>query len=143
MTTVKKTVNKRSKKGQFVPGNTEGVHKGRPRKEYCIPNLLRDIGKQETPESIEKPVRKMFNIPKNKVLTNLDVVLYRIYSDALKGKPHAVQFIADRTEGKALDHVEITVGTLFDKDKLKGLNDEEIRSIIRILTKIRSDEDDR
>jgi len=34
-------------------------------------------------------------------------VLEKVYNFALAGKPWAVEFIADRTEGKARQHIEI------------------------------------
>ena len=129
-------------KTAWKPGES-GNLKGRPKKKYCIPDILTEIGKQKTPEKIERPVKEMFEISDDKKLTNLDVVLYRIYSDALKGKPHAVQFIADRTEGKTLDRVEVeVVETFFDIDKLKGVKDADIRTVIKILRKIRTETGD-
>ena len=141
-TSEKNTELTRNEKGQFTEGNAEGNRKGRPLTKLCIPDILKKIGKQEIHENLEESARAMFNIPDGDKLTNLEVVMYKVYFDALKGKEHAILFIANRTEGKDVDYVELTVETMFDTDKLKGLNDEEIRSIIRILTKIRSDEDD-
>jgi len=40
--------------------------------------------------------------------TKLDVIMYKVFQFALEGKPWAVQFIADRTEGKAKEFKEIT-----------------------------------
>ena len=142
-TSEKNTELTRNEKGQFTEGNAEGNRKGRPVTKLCIPDILKKIGKQEIHENLEESARAMFNIPDGDKLTNLEVVMYKVYFDALKGKEHAILFIANRTEGKALDHIESTVETLFDMDKLKGLPDAEIRAVIRILTKIKSIGDDR
>jgi len=77
------------KKGQ------SGNPKGRPPKVKCIPDILRKIGEEEGLKDGSK--------------TKLDVVMYKVFQFALEGKPWAVQFIADRTEGKALDRIEATI----------------------------------
>ena len=40
--------------------------------------------------------------------SKLDVIMYKVFQFALEGKPWAVQFIADRTEGKAKEFREVT-----------------------------------
>ena len=81
----------RNNKGQFVAGNTASVGKGRPKGSQSIPDILRKIGDEEgTTDGKSK----------------LDVVMYKVFQYALQGKSWAVQFIADRTEGKALERVE-------------------------------------
>ena len=81
----------RNNKGQFVAGNTASVGKGRPKGSQSIPDILRKIGDEEgTTDGKSK----------------LDVVMYKVFQYALEGKSWAVQFIADRTEGKALERVE-------------------------------------
>ena len=81
----------RNNKGQFVAGNTASVGKGRPKGSQSIPDILRKIGDAEgTTDGKSK----------------LDVVMYKVFQYALEGKSWAVQFIADRTEGKALERVE-------------------------------------
>tara|TARA_R100001163_G_C4905624_1_gene92215 strand:+ start:212 stop:514 length:303 start_codon:yes stop_codon:yes gene_type:complete len=81
----------RNNKGQFVAGNTASVGKGRPKGSQSIPDILRKIGEEEGSTN---------------GLTKLDVVMHRVFQYALEGKSWAVQFIADRTEGKALERVE-------------------------------------
>jgi len=41
-------------------------------------------------------------------MTKLDVVLAKVFEYALQGKAWAVEFIANRTEGKALERHEIS-----------------------------------
>ena len=73
------------KKGQ------SGNPNGRPKGVQSIPDILRKIGDEEgTIDGKSK----------------LDVIMYKVFQFALEGKPWAVQFIADRTEGKALERVQ-------------------------------------
>ena len=83
----------RNNKGQFVAGNTASVGKGRPKGSQSIPDILTKIGEEEgTLDGKSK----------------LDVIMYKVFQYALEGKPWAVQFIADRTEGKAKEIREVT-----------------------------------
>ena len=70
---------------KWKPGQS-GNPKGRPKKEVCIPDILNAIGKE---------------IPDNQMLrdkfpqkTNLEIILQRVYHEALSGKPWAVQFLS-------------------------------------------------
>ena len=83
----------RDVKGQFVDGNTASKGKGRPKGTGSIPDILKKIGEEDgTVDGKSK----------------LDVIMYKVYQYALEGKPWAVQFIADRTEGKAKEFREVT-----------------------------------
>ena len=74
----------------FKPGQS-GNPNGRPKGVQSIPDILRKIGDEEgTADGKSK----------------LDVIMYKVFQFALEGKPWAVQFIADRTEGRALERVE-------------------------------------
>ena len=87
------TGNNRKANGQFKPG-VSGNPSGRPKGVQSIPDILRKIGDEEgTIDGKSK----------------LDVIMYKVFQFALEGKPWAVQFIADRTEGKALDRIEQTI----------------------------------
>jgi len=81
----------RDNKGKFVSGNTASVGKGRPKGSQSIPDILKKIGDEEGTQDGK---------------TKLDVIMYKVFQFALEGKPWAVQFIADRTEGKALERVQ-------------------------------------
>ena len=84
------TGDNREANGQFKPG-VSGNPIGRPKGSQSIPDILRKIGDEEgTTDGKSK----------------LDVVLYKVFQYALEGKSWAVQFIADRTEGKAREYVE-------------------------------------
>ena len=88
--TEEKKVRARTKKGQFVAGNTASVGKGRPKGSRSIPDILRKISDEEgTLDGMDK----------------LEVVLRKVFQYALEGKSWAVQFIAERMEGKAKEHI--------------------------------------
>jgi hypothetical protein len=69
---------------KFKLGNPGGP--GRPKKEICIPHILREI--------MAEPIAK-----KSK-RTKLDVILDNVVNMAIKGDSWSIQFVADRTEGK-------------------------------------------
>ena len=72
--------------------NPQNINKaGKPKGIQQIPDILRKIGDEEgTADGKSK----------------LDVIMNKVFQFALEGKPWAVQFIADRTEGKALERVQ-------------------------------------
>lgn len=73
----------------FEKGNKLG--RGRPKKEFCIPDILREIGQEQLHPDDKR--------------TKLRAVLDRVYIEALDGQSWAAQFIADRTEGKPIQQV--------------------------------------
>ena len=83
---------------QFKLGNPGGP--GRPRKAICIPDILREIG--EEPSGI-------------KDMTKLQAVMHKVYSEAIKGNSWAVNYISDRTEGRAVETVR-TISEEFRDD---------------------------
>jgi len=85
-----KTGTNRKSNGQFKAG-VSGNPNGRPKGKQSIPDLLRKIGEEEgTVDGVDK----------------LEVVMRKVFQYAVEGKPWAVQFIADRTEGKAKEFIE-------------------------------------
>ena len=76
----------------WKPGES-GNPNGRPLKIKTIPDILHKIGEEEGTVDGK---------------TKLYVIMYKVFQYALEGKPWAVQFIADRTEGKAKEFKEIT-----------------------------------
>ena len=87
-----KTGDNRKANGQFKSG-VSGNPNGRPKGVQSIPDILKKIGEEEgTLDGKSK----------------LDVIMYKVFQYALEGKPWAVQFIADRTEGKAKEIREVT-----------------------------------
>jgi hypothetical protein len=79
----KQTGNKRPEH-LWKPGQS-GNAKGRPPKVKCIPDILNKIGAELAPDGQS---------------TKLDVVLEKVYALAMDGTPWAVEFIAERTEGR-------------------------------------------
>ena len=75
----------------FKPGQS-GNPKGRPKKGSAIADILNEIGEEKT------------NIGKLEV-TKKRAVLIKVYQKAMKGESWAVHFIADRTEGKAIERI--------------------------------------
>lgn len=75
----------RNSKGQFISGNSASKGHGRPKGSRSIPDILRRIGDEIGDESH---------------IDNLESVLRHVYKEALQGKSWAVEFIANRTEGK-------------------------------------------
>jgi hypothetical protein len=104
---VSKDIDKPKYKGYFKPG-VSGNPNGRPKKEVCIPDILRNIGKQQGSPEIIRQLEPHFPTVDFKSVTNLQVVLYTCYLNAERGDDASRSFIADRTEGKVKEHLAIT-----------------------------------
>lgn len=78
-------------KPPWKPGQS-GNPAGRPKKINTIPDILRAIGERDG---------------KKAGVTKLDEVMEQVYKFALDGRPWAVEFIANRTEGKVTETHEI------------------------------------
>ena len=83
-------------KGQqgFAKGKS-GNPKGRPRKQQCIPDILRKIGAEEIDTQ-------------NGKMTKIEGLMRMVYKEAVTGNQWAVNFIADRTEGKPAQTMDYT-----------------------------------
>lgn len=66
--------------------------KGRPPKPRCIPDILKKIGLEKIDTKDGK-------------ITKLEGILRIVYKKAATGDGWAVHFIADRTEGKAIERI--------------------------------------
>lgn len=90
---------------KFTKGDPRINRKGRIKGGVQIPDLLRRIGERKIPKELHArlfpPNDSGDNIKRN--LTRLEALMEVIYGLALDGEPWAVQFIADRTEGKVKD----------------------------------------
>ena len=81
----------------WKPGQS-GNPNGRPKGVQSIPDILRKIGAEDgTSDGTH---------------SKLDVVLRKVFEYALEGKAWAVEFIASRTEGKAVERVRQELTTL-------------------------------
>jgi hypothetical protein len=99
------------KKGQS--GNPRGC----PPREKQIPEILRRIGRRHVCDFRILPQRlqKAFGLLGNDI-TMLEAVCVVSYLCALKGEPWAVDFIAERTEGKVTQSVELNYKDKTDED---------------------------
>ena len=79
----------------FVPGQS-GNPKGRPKKGFAIADIL-NAKSEEIDEVTGESMREK--------------MLYKVYALATSNKPErwAVEFIADRTEGKAVERIDQTL----------------------------------
>jgi len=82
--------------GRFAKGNPGGP--GRGKKVRRIEHILERIGEEEV-------------TAQGMTMTKLEAVLRAVFAYALKGQSWAVQFIAERTEGKVRDQLEIAETT--------------------------------
>ena len=79
---------------QFKKGQS-GNPNGRPKGTRSIPDMLMKIGSEEG--------------TKDGQYSKLEVVLRRVFEYALEGKSWAVEFIADRTEGKVRQELQVVM----------------------------------
>jgi len=97
----------RNPDGTFAVGNSGSP--GRKRKRYRIEHILEKIGMEEV---------KAGGI----TMTKLDAVMRSVYQYALKGNSWAVQFIAERTEGK-VPNAQVIEHTVSEPIKIFDFND--------------------
>jgi hypothetical protein len=85
---------------------------GRPPAKRCIPDLLRWSGDLPAPEALVAEMRRIFGLPPTEPLTVNQATALRCRLEALKGSHQHLQFIADRTEGKAPERLAIEGGAI-------------------------------
>lgn len=88
----------------FQKGNTLGH--GRPKKEICIPDLLRGIGTEPVPSLLLAKVQAKWG-PAFHPKTMREALMRVTYAEALTGDSIARQFIAERTEGRVVEKMEV------------------------------------
>ena len=110
--------NKSFNDAKWKPGQS-GNKEGRPPAAKCIPDLLRKFGALKCPDDFTKRFERLF--PEVKDLTLSDAVILKVYEQALEGEAWAINFIAERTEGKVaqtlqgVDEGPISVSVNFTK----------------------------
>jgi hypothetical protein len=82
----------------FVKGDKRIWKKGRGKGSVSIPDILRRICEHETPDALTERIRKAFRL-RGKI-NIAEAIHWGVIIEALKGESWAVQYIADRTEGK-------------------------------------------
>ncbi len=89
---------------QFKPGES-GNPAGRPKKTREIPELLEKLCKEQTPSGLKQAICETFELPPGEPMPMMEAVLRGVLMRAARGEAWAVQFIAERLEGKALQRV--------------------------------------
>jgi len=79
-------------KKKWKPGQS-GNPGGRPKKKFCIPDILRKIGK---------------TIPEGEKRTFYQLMCDKAWEQAIAGDKDARNWISDRTEGKAPETINFT-----------------------------------
>ena len=79
---------------------------GRPKKEICIPDMLREMGDRPVPPALLASLRKKYGAAHDPK-TMREAVLLATYAEAVEGDTYARQFIAERTEGKVTEKLEV------------------------------------
>tara|TARA_R100000808_G_C2154477_1_gene165449 strand:- start:7853 stop:8224 length:372 start_codon:yes stop_codon:yes gene_type:complete len=101
-----KTGDNRLNNGQFAKG-TSGNPNGRPKGSLSIPDMLRRIGEEDVPKELKERVKKLFNSAELGEITMMEAIMRTTMMYAIQGKSWAVQFIADRMEGKPRQTIEL------------------------------------
>jgi hypothetical protein len=92
--------------GRWKKGRS-GNPRGRPPKARCIASILDRLGAERLPKDLLGELGK----PAPRVTpTMLEAVLRKVYIAALAGEGWAVEFIAERTEGKVKDTLKLEGG---------------------------------
>ncbi len=90
----------------FKKGFDPRRSKGRPPAPKCIPDILRLIGDEALPPELAGKLPAAIRDS----ATYIQALMRVTYLRALQGESWAVQFIADRTEGKVKDTLELQGG---------------------------------
>ena len=91
----------------FQKGNDPRRHmKGRGKGVVSIPDLLRRIGKRKLPPKLAERLTSLRQMPPENIKTSrtmLESLMEVVYWCALNGESWAVEFVANRTEGRVKD----------------------------------------
>ncbi len=111
---------------KFKPGQS-GNPKGRPPSVRYIPDILKKIGRETiTQEKLLTQIRDYF--PEVKEVTFQEAVLRMAYLYAIQGKAWAIEFIAERTEGKVPQTISV-LDDQEDREKFKKLSTRQLMAL--------------
>ncbi len=92
----------RNNNGTFKQG-VSGNPKGRPKGAGSIPDLLRKITNEPVPKELQKRIKKVYPEIDLTDINLLEGILRTTIMYAIQGKPWAIDFVANRLEGKATE----------------------------------------
>ena len=96
---------KKKNPGSFKKGKDARRNiKGRPKRGHSIADILRTIGDEMIPQEWKDEIEA--SGINTKLLTKKEAILYGVFLQAMQGEAWAVNFITDRTEGKAVQVIE-------------------------------------
>lgn len=115
----------------FTPGDTRINRHGRPPKVKCIADILRRIGREKLSPEVRAALYAGDTLPTS--ATFIEAVCRQTMLAALQGQAWAVEFIAERTEGRVTQTVDLTArqGRTYD-----DLTDEELNTEIERIGKV-------
>lgn len=97
---------------------------GRKPKAKTIPDVLRRLGKEKIPTKIADEMIKMFPDASN--MTMFEAIMRMTYLQAFKGQAWALQFIAERTEGKITQPISVSPFADLDSSIFDDLNRDDL-----------------
>jgi len=107
----------------FTKGHS-GNPAGRPLKEYCLTNLLRQQGDIQDFET------------KEGLITRNEGIAKKLWDMAISGDVPAIKYLFDRIDGKPLQQIEAQV--IKKQADLSNLSREDKKELARISRKIKS-----
>lgn len=117
----------------FQPGDARINRHGRPPKVKCIADILRRIGNEKLPADVRAQMRD--TLPTS--ATFLEAVCRQTMLAALCGNAWAVEFIAERTEGRVIQAVDLTARR--GRPSIEDLTDEELKAEIERMDRVEAE----
>ncbi len=111
----------------FQPGDTRINRHGRPPKVKCIADILRRIGREKLSPEVRASLRDGDTLPTS--ATFIEAVCRNTMLAALRGESWAVEFIAERTEGRVTQSVNLTART---GRNYEDMTDDELQAEIEL-----------
>ncbi len=109
---------------QFKPGVSGNPH-GRPKKEYCLTDILKEQG------NIEDELDELGN-----VISRKEAIGRKLWAIAMAGDPVLLKYLFDRIDGKPLQTIEANVKR--DDIDLSNLTKKELKALADLNRKRKS-----